>query len=105
MKSKIALKFKSFEDAVVKTVEELPLDANLAVADFEKIQNSQISHICFNALDKFILQEKKWPQVWNLPDAKKFVDIAKAVAKGGKVADEELKDDSSMVRLFYLFSF
>jgi hypothetical protein len=81
LKSKIALKFKSFEDAVVKTVEELPLDANLAVADFEKIQNSQISHICFNALDKFILQEKKWPQVWTL------------------------KDDSSMVRLFHLFSF
>jgi len=43
--------------------------------------------------------------VWNLPDAKKFVDLAKAMAKGAKLADEDLKDDSSMVRLFYLFSF
>lgn len=43
--------------------------------------------------------------MWNLLDAKKFVEIAKAMAKGAKLADEELKDDSSMVRLFYLFSF
>jgi hypothetical protein len=36
---------------MLKTGKELPLDPNLAVADFEKMQNNQLSHIAYEALD------------------------------------------------------
>jgi ubiquitin-activating enzyme E1 len=83
----------------------LPLDGNLAVADFEKMQNSQISHLCFLALEKFRADHKRFPKVWDLTDAKTFVEFAKSLARESKVDEEELKDESEMVRLFYLFSF
>jgi hypothetical protein len=45
------------------------------------------------------------PKVWDLADAKKFVGFAQALAKESKISEEDLKDDSSMVKMFYLFSF
>lgn len=75
------------------------------MADFEKMQNSLISHLCFLALDKFRQDEKRWPKAWDLADAKKFVELAKAIAKESKVDDKDLEDDGEMARLFYLFSF
>jgi hypothetical protein len=42
LKSKVKLKFKSFEESSMKTVDEMPLDGNLAVADFEKMQHAQV---------------------------------------------------------------
>jgi hypothetical protein len=33
----VDLEFKSFEDTAMKASDELPLDGNLAVADFEKM--------------------------------------------------------------------
>lgn len=105
LKTKLELKFGSFEEKVMKASDELALDGNLAVADFEKMQNSLISHVCFLALDKFRAEEKRDPKVWNLEDAKKFVDFARAFALDSKVEKDDLKDESEMVRLFYLFSF
>jgi hypothetical protein len=105
LKTKIQMKFKTFEESVMKTVEDMPLDPNLAVADFEKMANQQISHLCYLALDKFRTDQKRLPKVWDLSDAKKFVEIAKLIAKESKISEEDLKDDSEMVRLFYLFSF
>ena len=29
------------------------MDENLAYADFEKLSNGMLSHVCFEALDKF----------------------------------------------------
>jgi len=83
----------------------MPLDANLAVADFEKMANAQTAHLCFLALDKFRAERKSLPATWNLADAKAFVNLAKELAKESKLADDNLKDDSEMVRLFYLFAF
>ena len=37
LKTKVDLEFKSFEDTAMKASDELPLDGNLAVADFEKM--------------------------------------------------------------------
>lgn len=89
----------------MKATDELPLDGNLAIADFEKIQHSQTSHICFLALEKFRVDHQRLPKVWDLKDATAFVEFAKPIAKECKVEDEQLQDDGEMARLFYLFSF
>lgn len=39
----------------------MPLDGNLAVADFEKMQNSQLAHIAFEALDVYKKEKKQSP--------------------------------------------
>lgn len=105
LKSKVQLKFKNFQESVMGKVDDMPLDGNLAVADFEKIQNASIAHLCFLALEKFRTDQNRVPKVWDLADARKFVDFAKSLAKESKISDEDLKDDSEMVRMFYLFSF
>jgi len=105
LKTKVQMKFKSFEESVRSTVDDMRLDGNLALADFEKMQNGQISHLCFLALEKFRMDEKRRPKAWDLADAKKFVEIAKSAAKENKISEDDLADDSEMVRLFYLFSF
>lgn len=61
--------------------------------------------MCFLALDKFRADEKRLPDVWNLSDAKKFVEIGKLIATERKINDDDLKDDSETIRLLYLFSF
>lgn len=61
--------------------------------------------MCFLALEEFRTDEKRLPKVWDLSDAKKFVEIGKSIAKENKISEEDLKDDSETVRLLYLFSF
>ena len=105
LKSKVQLQFRSFEEAVMCPAGDAPLDANLAVADFEKMATAQTSHLCFLALDKFRAEHKSLPATWDLADAKAFVGIAKSLALESKIGKDDLKDDSEMVRLFYLFAF
>jgi len=105
LKTKVELKFKSFEQAVLGSLDDMPLDGNLAVADFEKMQHSQISHICYSALDKFRIDHKRTPKPWDLADAKLFVNSAIKLAQDNKMEDDDLKHDSQTVKLFYLFAF
>jgi hypothetical protein len=105
LKTKVQLKFKSFEEAIMGTLDAMPLDGNLAVADFEKMQNAQTSHLCYAALEKFGLDQKRAPKPWDLTDAKLFMDFAMKLAKESKVDEADLKEDSEMIRLFYLFAF
>lgn len=49
------MEFKSFKEVMMQTGAELPLDGNLAVADFEKMQNNTLAHIAFEVLDLFRL--------------------------------------------------
>lgn len=86
-------------------VQDMPLDGNLAVADFEKMQNAQTSHICFGALEKFRTAHKRLPRPWDLADAQAFVELATQLAKENKIADGDLQEDAEMVRLFFLFAF
>jgi len=51
LKTKAVLTFKEFKEAALG--EEIPLDGNMAVADFEKMANTQLAHIAFEALDKY----------------------------------------------------
>jgi ubiquitin-activating enzyme E1 len=105
LKSKVQMKFKSFKDTAMAVTQDILLDGDLAIADFEKMQNSLPAHICFLAYDQFKTDHKRVPKVWDLKDAKLFVDIARSIAKEAKVAEDDLKDDSMMVKIFYLFCF
>lgn len=79
------------------------MDANLAIADWEKMQNNQAVHLCYQALNKFRTTNKRLPKVWDLTDAKQFVEMAVSLAKDSKVSNDDLKDDGLMMRIFYLF--
>ena len=47
------MQFKPFQECMSKGPEEIALDMNMSVADFEKMQNSVLSHVAYEALDKF----------------------------------------------------
>ena len=51
LRTKLNLKFKSFEQAILSDV---ALDANLSVADFEKMSHHELSHLAFAALDVYL---------------------------------------------------
>ena len=60
LKTKKLMTFKSFKQVMLEGA-DLPLDGNLAVADFEKMQNNILSHIAFNALDSFRSTNSRLP--------------------------------------------
>jgi Ubiquitin-activating enzyme E1 four-helix bundle len=62
------MKFKSFEGSVDLT-KNTPFDANLAVADFEKISDNDLSHLAFATLDTYIAKYNRKPAAWSLNDA------------------------------------
>ena len=62
------MKFKSFEESVDLT-KDTPLDANLAVADFEKLSHHDLSHLAFATLDAYITKNNRKPAAWSLKDA------------------------------------
>lgn len=103
LKTKARFKFKSYADSVRAKVDDMPLDANLAIADWEKMHHNQAVHICFQALGKFKMENKRLPKVWDLVDAKKFVEIAITLAKESKVSEDDLKEDGPLLQLLYLF--
>jgi hypothetical protein len=87
LKMKQIIKGKSFKESMTKGAAELPLDGNMQIADFEKMQNNVLSHISFEALDQFKQEHKRMPGVWSLEDAIKFKEIA---VKIGLRYDEDL---------------
>lgn len=105
LKTKKVLKFKSFKESMLQGAEQLPLDANLSVADFEKMQNNQLAHIAFETLDIFRKTHNKLPGVWVKSDADKFLEIAKDISKRYGVNPDDWKPDSYEPKFFYLFAF
>jgi len=60
------MSFKSLKDVMESSVSEIPLDGNLAIADFEKIQNNQLAHLAFDTLDAFRVKNAgRLPEPWN----------------------------------------
>jgi hypothetical protein len=64
------MNFKSFKETEDMEASQIPLDGNLAVADFEKMQNIQLSYLAFEALDNFRNKYQRLPAPWSLEDAK-----------------------------------
>ena len=81
MKTKKVMTFKTLEEILEKApLQDVPLDGNLAVADFEKMQNNQLAQLAFEALDKFRETRQRIPEPWNAVDIQEFVELAKKVA-------------------------
>lgn len=47
------MKFKSYKEILESPASDLPLDGNLAIADFEKMHHNLLSHLAFETLDVF----------------------------------------------------
>jgi Ubiquitin-activating enzyme E1 four-helix bundle/Ubiquitin-activating enzyme E1 FCCH domain len=83
LKTKVKFSFKDFSQTYTNLdSENVPLDPNLAISDFEKMDHNLISHICFLTLDRFrISNQGRLPKPWDLEDAIKFVEMAKEEGK------------------------
>jgi Zn-finger protein len=103
LKTKVELKGISFKETMDKKADEIPLDMNLMIVDFEKLAHNQIMHICFLALDLFKKEKGSMPKAWSLVDARIFYDMAMKIAEAKKVDKDDLKDDSLMVKFFHMF--
>lgn len=95
LKTKVMINFKSFEETALASCAELKMDENLIYADFEKMSNGQLSHVAFEALDKFIetSEGKTAPRPWNLEDALRFIELAKPIADRYELNSAEWKLD------------
>lgn len=100
------MSFKPFKEAMIANTCE---DMNLCMSFFEKLGINTLSHIAFEALDKFRIAKKAMPKPWDLADATAFVEIVKEVAGSysdyldEKVAD--WKQDGRELNFFYQFAF
>lgn len=68
--------------------QNLPLDDNLAVADFTKLSHNTLIHHCYQALDKFRADKHAMPKQWDSEDAKEFVELYKA-SDPGELTEEK----------------
>lgn len=87
-------------------LEDLKQDENLRHCDFEKMVNNLISHIAFEALDSYRIQNKnELPNVWNKEDSVEFLTLAKTLAERYEMKPAEWKNDSIELKLLNLFCF
>lgn len=70
VKVPVTFKFQNLDECL--NSQNIPLDENMSMADFEKMPHIPISHACFEALDAFIIDNKRMPKPWDLEDSKKF---------------------------------
>lgn len=68
LKTKKIMTFKTFEAVQKGPSDEIPLDENLAVADFEKMSNNHLANLAFEALDEFRALRGALPAAWNKSD-------------------------------------
>ena len=107
LRMKTTIKFKSFSETAFGSCEQLKMDENLVYADFEKLSNGQLSHVAFEALDKFkqTNEAKSGPRPWNLADALQFLEIAKPIADRYELSSAEWKADGHEKKFLLLFAF
>lgn len=101
LRTKVTMKSISLEEALQKDKDSIPFDLNLMIADFEKLDQTLISHVCYTTLDRFRVKNKKMPSPWNLDDAMYFAELGKEVCKELKIEDEELGEEGNMLKNLY----
>lgn len=99
VKTAVTFKFKSLQECL--EAEEIPLDQNLSIADFEKMPNLSIEHACFEALDKFITKNQRMPKQWDLKDSDEVVEYTKSIAERLK---QEFNDKWEMISRLFSFT-
>lgn len=105
LRMKRLVKFKPFDEVMLKGPEAFKEDENLMFSFAEKMGQNIICHSAFEALDTFKTQEGRMPHPWNMEDASKFVTLAKSVAARYGEKPEEWKNDGIQLKLLHLFCF
>lgn len=106
LRTKLTLKFKTYEQCSNQV--DLPLDPNLSISDFEKMTHSLLSHLAFEALDKYkIAQKGMKPPAWNKEACEQFVSIAKEIVNERKYDLDTAKwtDDNPELEFLQKFAF
>ena len=98
VKVPVTNKFKSLEECLKE--KDVPYDANLSIADFEKMAHLPISHACFEALDMFVKEKDRLPNKWDKDDSELFIKYTEDIAKA-----MEQEFDDKWQNLSRLFSF
>ena len=98
VKVPVTNKFKSLEECLKE--KDVPYDANLSIADFEKMAHLPISHACFEALDMFVKEKDRLPNKWDKDDSEIFIKYTEDIAKA-----MEQEFDDKWQNLSRLFSF
>jgi len=89
------MKFKSYKEILESPASDLPLDGNLAIADFEKMHHNLLSHLAFETLDVFRTKHSdSLPRPWNDDDATDFLNIASEIANSSRYTTSGLKPSS-----------
>lgn len=98
LRTKLQMKFQSFESTMT-IGKDVPLDANLSVADFEKLTHHDISHLAYATLDAFQEKHKgEAPKAWSVPDALEFLAMAKDLKTSWKEAKfDDIKADVKLL--------
>lgn len=91
LRMKRIVKFKSFDEVMLKGLDAFKEDENLMYSFAEKMGQNIICHIAFEALDTYRTQEGKMPRPWNFEDATKLIAIAKTIAARYDEKPEEWK--------------
>jgi len=102
---KLIMDFKPFGPSMLGDREALPSDMNLSFADFEKLDNTLLSHIAYEALDRFKHDKKAMPKPWDLVDATEFVAICKEISERYEMKPAEWKNDGVELKMLHLFAF
>jgi len=105
LRMKRIVKFKSFDEVMLKGLDAFKEDENLMYSFAEKMGQNIICHIAFEALDTYRTQEGKMPRPWNIEDATKFIAIAKTIAARYDEKPEEWKAGDIQLKLLHLFCF
>lgn len=70
------------------------------ISDFGKFDYPQQLHVAFAALDEFEQRESRTPKPWSDSDAKKFLDIARALVKEQVCSDADLELNKDLLTTF-----
>jgi len=81
------LKFMSLAQLQKST--ELPIDQNLSIIDFSKMDQIPLLHICFEVLHAQAVSKGKLPEPWNQKDAEEFFKDVSAMSEKYKLKLDE----------------
>ena len=93
LKTPKTIQFMDFDKASFSG--ELAIDDNMSIMDFEKMNLLTICHCIYEALHKFLEDNKRKVGIWDLEDAKQVLSITKDLAstryKLEEFSDSEIK--------------
>lgn len=83
------MSFKTLDEVLKLSAEDLPLDQNLVYYDFAKMNNAPLIHNSLKALNKFVEEKSKLPDPWDFKDSERLVELYKEEDQGEFTSEKE----------------